>query len=51
MLDRREEAAASMRGCGGVSSNATEASVRGECGKDGWVPCGGVATFSRWFFV
>ena len=39
----------SMWGSSGGLSGSTKASVRGECGEDGWVPCGGEAPLSRWF--
>ena len=32
----------------GVEEKLTKLYVRGECGDDGWVPCGGVASFSCW---
>ena len=50
-LDRQAEALSSTRGCDGGSSIATEASDRGEYGKDCWVPYGGKAPLFRWFLA
>ena len=49
MISRQVVLHASMRGHSLSSSEATEASVRGEYSEDNWVPCGGEAPLSRWF--
>ena len=48
-LTRRVEFPSSMQRRGRGSSVAAEASVRGECIKDVWVPCSGEAPLSRYF--
>ena len=42
---------ASSRGCGGGSSVEIKASIRGECGEDGWVPSGGEVPLYWWFLA
>ena len=49
MIARQTTSLSSMQGCGGCSSVATKASIRGECGDDGWLPCDGKMTLYRWF--
>lgn len=49
VLPKRVALLSSMRGRGRGSSVATKAPLRGECGKDGVVPCGREAPLS-WFF-
>ena len=51
MLARRTESLASTHGGIGGLYVATNALVRSEFRKDGWVPCGGKAQFSRWFLA
>ena len=51
MLDRRVVSPASTQRRVGGSSIANEAFLRGECGEDGWVTCGGKAPLSQWFSV
>ena len=49
MIDRLTAAVASTWGKNGGGSKATEESLRGEFGEDGWVPCGGEAPLSQRF--
>ena len=42
---------ASMRGRSAGSSEAIEASVRGDNGEDSWVICGSVSPLPRWFLA
>ena len=49
VLDRRVVSPASTQRRVGGSSIANEAFLRGECGEDGWVTCGGKAPLSQWF--
>ena len=50
VLSRQAAAAASTRGSSGGNYKSTEASIRGECSEDGWVPCGGLVPLYWWFF-
>ena len=50
MLARLVSSPVSMLVHGGGSSIATKVSVRGDCGKDGWVPSCGKVSLSWWFW-
>ena len=49
MLATRPEVLAPTQVHSGISYKATEASIRGEFDKDGWVLRGGVEPLSWWF--
>ena len=51
MLARRSTLPSSTQGHGEGLSVTNDASVRSECGEDGWVPGGGEAPFSWWFLA
>ena len=49
VLARQAALAYLMQGCIGGGYKATDASARGECSEDGWLPCDSEAPLSWWF--